>query len=131
MTDIKEACHCKNVRWSAVPPAVSRIRCHCGNCRQLSGADYSTYVVVPEEAFQVIQGQAFLSQYQDGISSRSFCQKCGTTVFLNNGKHFPGHVVLPLGIIEGDTDALTPQAHVYVTDKAEWGDIPEGETGLS
>ena len=124
-------CHCGSVSWSFAPSVQAVLKCHCNNCRKLQGSDYSTWVVVPSDQFSLTSGHEQVSSYTTGVSSRSFCSQCGTTVFLNNGKHFPEATIVPLGLIENFDDALAPQAHVYSSDKAGWVVIPESEAILS
>lgn len=129
--ETRGACHCGLIAWKFNRPAKSIVKCHCGNCRKLQGSDYSTWVVVEAECFRLERGEEFLSKYEVGKSSRSFCSKCGTTVFLINGKHLPTDVVIPLGAIEHFDVSLSPQVNVYTGDKAEWVEISDTETVLS
>lgn len=131
MKVIHGSCHCGTVRWEFTLPPRTVVKCHCGNCRKLQGADYSTWVVVPSEQFSVSVGEGALTSYRDGLSSKSFCSLCGTAVFLVNGRHFPDDVVLALGSLDDYSHEIAPQAQVYSEDKAVWVTIREDEPLLS
>lgn len=121
MTKFKGSCHCSSVRWEFSLPIKTVVKCHCANCRKLQGSDYSTWVIVPSDQFSISDGNENVTTYEpQGVSRKSFCSKCGSPVFLVNGKHFPDEVVLPKGNIENYTDALAPQIQVYTPDKAVW-----------
>lgn len=131
MTHHKGGCHCDRVAWRFAAPAQAVLKCHCENCRRLQGSDYSTWVVVPSNKFELVKGAEHVTEYSTGRSSRSFCSNCGTTVFLNNGKHFPTATIVPLGLVEIYESSLAPQAHVYSDNKADWVRIPSSEMILS
>jgi hypothetical protein len=87
----------------------------------MQGSDYSTWVVIPDSGYTLLKGEQNIENYGfNNISSKSFCKHCGTTVYGENGKHFKGHKVIPLGIIDNFSSELAPQIQVYITDKAQW-----------
>jgi hypothetical protein len=76
-------------------------------------------VIAPADQFRVSERNANLTTYEpEGVSRKSFCSKCGSPVFLVNGKHFPDEVVLPIGNIDNYSAELAPQIQVYTPDKA-------------
>ncbi|WP_119168965.1 GFA family protein [Algihabitans albus] len=131
MEETHGSCHCGDVRWVFTPPIKTVVKCHCGNCRKLQGSDYSTWVVVPSEQFHITEGERRLTTYRTGVSSKSFCPRCGTAAYLVNGRHFPGHVVLALGSLDGCSDALAPHVQVYTPDRAVWVKLHDDEPVLS
>ncbi|SDS63454.1 Uncharacterized conserved protein [Halopseudomonas xinjiangensis] len=130
--DFAGSCHCGSVRWKGTLPATAVLKCHYNNCRKLQGGDYSSWVVVPRSQFQIAEGLEHISSYNaNDVSSKSFCSFCGSASFLVNGKHFPGHFVLPLGAIDDYTQALAPQIQVYTPDKAPWVTLHDDEPVVS
>ena len=128
MSMIKGSCHCKSVEWEFSLPIRTVVKCHCGNCRKLQGSDYSSWIVVPNGQFSVILGEENVSIYQaNEVSSKAFCSNCGSSTYLVNGKHFPGHFVIPLGAVDQFDDQLAPQIQVYTKDKAQWVKLHDDE----
>jgi hypothetical protein len=122
-------CHCGNIEISFSAPITTVVNCHCNNCRRLQGSDFSTWVIVPNQQFTVDKGELNTINYRiNTVSNREFCKQCGTTVFAENGKHFVGNKVVPLGIIQNFSGQLAPQIQVYTSDKAQWcstkSDVP-------
>lgn len=132
MSKEKGSCHCGTVKWEFSLPVKAVVKCHCGNCRKLQGADYSSWVIVPVEQYSITQGGESITHYQaNEKSSKNFCLHCGTAIFLVNGKHFEGCVVLALGTIDSYSENLAPKVQVYTSSKAEWVKLHEDEPVLS
>jgi len=121
-------CHCGAVQWQAQLPTTIVLNCHCNMCRQLSGADYSSWVVIKDAQFSLSQEADQLQSYQASAGfSKSFCRHCGTTVSAVNSAKFPGHTYVARGTVSTDID-LPLELQVYTDDKACWAalaaDIP-------
>jgi len=119
-TAITGQCHCGSVKWSATLSHKVELNCHCTMCRSLSGADYSSWLVIPSNQFTLLSGKEFISEYQATDQfSKGFCSKCGSTVHCINNDKFPRHVYLAKGNI---TSKYTkrPDIQVYTQDKAAW-----------
>ena len=124
MSDAKGRCYCGSVAWEISFPVKAVVKCHCAMCRSLSGADYSSYVIVPETQFTFLQGEDLVVAYKaTELSHKHFCSICGTTTHNINGKHFADDVVLPLGLVENYSKILAPQFQAYTEYKAEWVNI--------
>jgi hypothetical protein len=120
--------HCGEINWEFTLPIKTVVKCHCESCRKLQGSDYSSWVVVPCEQYSITKGKHEVTEYKaTEKSSKNFCSRCGTPVFLVNGKHFPGHVVLALGTINNYSDKLAPQIQVYTPNKAAWVNLHSDE----
>lgn len=129
MTDkIEGQCHCGAVQWQAQLPTTIVLNCHCNMCRQLSGADYSSWVVVKDEQFSLLKGGGLLASYQASEQfSKTFCRQCGTTVSAVNQDKFPGHTYVARGTVSSECE-LPVELQVFTHDKADWvtlnSDIP-------
>jgi hypothetical protein len=121
MKNINGSCHCGKVSWKALSPIKTVVKCHCQNCRKLQGGDYSNWVVLAKEQFEISTGNELIAHYQfNERSQKSFCSVCGTVIFGINGKHFPEHKLISLGTIKDYNDSLKPQLEVYTENKAPW-----------
>ena len=124
-TSIAGKCHCSAVEWQADLPPKVVLNCHCNMCRQLSGADYSSWVIVDASKFKVVKGSENICTYDATQKfSKSFCTACGTTVSCINNEKFPDHVYVAKGTICSEFD-LPVNLQVYTDDKASWVKINE------
>ncbi|MFQ5668438.1 MAG: GFA family protein, partial [Candidatus Binatia bacterium] len=70
----------------------------------------------------------------DTGATRSFCSRCGSTLFFE-GPRWPGEIHVALANIEGEIDR-DPSGHYYVDHRASWWTITDslprygGETGV-
>jgi hypothetical protein len=129
------ACLCGAVRFTITLPTLFCVHCHCSMCRRNHGAAYVTWTSVPPERLAVDAGSDALTRYASSEhGSRTFCARCGTSLFCENSAH-PDRVDIPLANLLGPIDR-EPQGHVFYDDRAEWtklGDaLPKlgGKTGL-
>ncbi len=127
MTDQQTGrCHCGAVHYRISGAVKGVVNCHCNSCRQRSGAAYSTYCVVAEGDFQVVQGEEQLSAYQvTELSRKHFCAACGTPLY-NTSDRYPGLRMAYYGTLT-DHAALVPVVNIYCESKLAWVD---GVVGL-
>ena len=119
------SCFCGAASLTVPLPLRPPIHCHCGQCRRLSGAAWTTWVSAPLPAVS-IQGQDALRSFAATPNVlRHFCGRCGTHVFTADAR-MPNVLGIPAGILP--TECL-PKAkgHYFVSDKAAWATLPEGE----
>ncbi|MEH6556972.1 MAG: GFA family protein [Oceanicoccus sp.] len=122
---ISGQCHCGSVKWTATLPHKIALNCHCNMCRSLSGADYSSWIVIPSDQFSVISGGEDLTEYQASAAfTKSFCKKCGSTVNCINNDKFPDHTYVAKGNISTDFD-IPAEIQVFTNFKASWVNIDE------
>ncbi|MBB2483721.1 GFA family protein [Mitsuaria sp. WAJ17] len=127
-------CHCGavvlQIRGTLRPP----INCHCGLCRRLSGAAFTTWLSVPVEVL-LVQGEAELVSYRPTPNlQRLFCRHCGTHVLTRDARcqHIAG---LPAGVM-ADADVPAPSGEYFTSHKAPWYSLPAsapcfgGNTGV-
>jgi len=94
-------------------------------CRSLNGADYSSWLILPSEQFNLLSGQENLTQYQASEKfSKVFCSKCGSTVCCINNDKFPDHTYVAKGNITSEFD-IPAEVQVFTKYKADWVTIEE------
>jgi hypothetical protein len=118
-------CLCGAVRFEARPPSRFCAHCHCGNCRRAHGAAFVTWAGFPRDRVRIVEGEETLADYRtDTGATRSFCGRCGTTMFYR-GPRWEGELHVALAAINGPIDRA-PASHVYVDHHAEWWTIDDG-----
>lgn len=127
-------CHCGEVTLHVNGLLRPPINCHCGLCRRLSGAAFTTWLSVPADDF-VLQGEEQLCCYSPTPHlQRFFCRHCGTHVLTRDARC--SHIVgLPAGVM-ADADVPPPSGEYFVSHKASWHTLPAaaacfgGDTGF-
>lgn len=128
-------CLCGAVVFEFALPTLFAGHCHCSMCRRAHGAGFVTWVGVREDAFRITQGGGDVVHFRSSDHlSRSFCGRCGSTMFCNDDNH--GDVIdITLANIDGEIDRR-PGAHAYYDCRASWITIDDelkklgGESGL-
>lgn len=116
---IKGSCQCKAVQYE-INPAVKLVgNCHCNICKKLTGASFSSIVIVGEDDFAIVQGPNQLSTWQvTDNAAKNFCSQCGTPIFNTNEK-YPGNKMVYLGSFDDPTFAI-PTVNVHCENKLPW-----------
>ena len=129
------SCLCEAVRFRVQLPTSFCGHCHCTMCQRNHGASYVTWFGVPKTQLTMLSGEDALTRYASSShGSRSFCSRCGTSLFCVSDHH-PETVDIPLANMHGEIDR-SPQMHVFFDDRASWvatGDeLPRlgGKTGV-
>lgn len=118
-------CHCGEVVFKIDGPVLNVVNCHCSICRKANGGAFSSYVVVPDEAFEIVEGREMLTRY--GMSEKgekNFCRLCGAPIF-NRNKLYAGVTVVPLGGFD-DPALFSPTVDIFCTDRLPWVTPGEG-----
>ena len=140
----KGTCACKRMSYECteLPSCVST--CHCITCRTLSGGPYQTYADVHSKSITFydtaehlryeglpkdsIGGIQFLRLTK--LGERAYCVACHTPLAMRY-KHEDHVTGLALGTVdegsflgnEKTKEALTPQMHIFVSQKVWWVDL--------
>ena len=117
-------CYCRAVELRFDRPARGIIHCHCGQCRRLSGAAFTTWVSVSAPP-ELQAGEEVVGKFAPTLNTvRHFCKVCGSHLYTTDAR-YPGIVGVPAGAIVGPMD-LAPTGHYFVDDKVPWHVISDG-----
>ncbi|CAM3917728.1 GFA family protein [Roseateles saccharophilus] len=128
-------CYCSAVSLQADAPPTSVVHCHCGQCRRLSGAAFTTWVSFPRAALATGSHEALSAFRATPNVRRHFCRICGCHVFSEDAR-LPTILGVPAGALGDGSPELRPSAHYFVDHRAAWhalGDeLPRfgGESGV-
>ena len=120
-------CQCGNVHYRITEPFLFQAVCHCRDCQKLSGTSFSISAFVKASTFELLQGELKSwrrSSDSGGLVDCFFCPTCGNRIYHQDPEK-PGLLRLKPGTLD-DTSVIAPQAHVWVSRKQAWVDIPEG-----
>jgi hypothetical protein len=127
-------CFCGHVQVRVQKALQPPVNCHCGQCRRLSGAAFTTWFSINRDAL-VIDGQDALSTFHPTQHlTRQFCKFCGSHVMTLDRRQ-PVVAGLHAGTFEGQ-ELPGPKADYFASHKANWYDLPlgsncfGGETGF-
>jgi hypothetical protein len=89
----------------------------------MTGAPFSSYVVVREEHFSVASENETLAAYMvTERTRRHFCVTCGTPIFNSNPHTYRGLAMVYLGTLEGHEN-LVPGISIFCESKLPWVSI--------
>ena len=122
----KGGCACGAIRYTVGGAPLYMGNCHCRDCQRATGSAFFPAVLIKEADFTLESGDPswFESQADAGHKMcRAFCPKCGSPVFLKNGKREGGRV-LYAGSLD-DPGIYKPQRNIYVTSAQPWACMDE------
>jgi len=110
-------CRCGRLRYRFAGPFGPVANCHCGFCRRVHGAAFTTVAFVDPHGFSWSSPPEAVSRFETPLGAvRHFCGRCASPIFNFSP-------VLDLGaLITQSLDGvqLVPWAHVNTESKAPW-----------
>lgn len=123
---IKGACQCGGVSYELLAAPSLVVACHCKECQKLSTSAFSITAMVDADHLS-IQGE--MQEWQrpadsGNVSAAKFCPTCGNRIYHYNPAD-PQKLKLKVSNLE-DTRLIQPTVHIWVSEKQDWFQIPEG-----
>ena len=116
------SCLCGTVKFELSDKIKDIVCCHCSLCRKAQGSAFATNANVSISSFHFISGENNLTAYSSNEhQTKYFCKTCGSPIMSKNILS-PEFVRIRLGTIESDISER-PQAHIFVSSKANWETI--------
>ncbi|MDA0107699.1 GFA family protein [Vibrio sp. La 4.2.2] len=123
---LQGACQCGQVTYELHEKPLMVFACHCTECQKLSTSPFSITAVVDASKVE-FSGQLRSWERLADSGNRNcamFCPSCGNRIYHFN-PDAPETVKLKLKPIDQSlTDIFEPQAHVWVSEKLDWYQIP-------
>lgn len=117
------SCLCGAVRFELLRPIRDVVVCHCRQCAKWTGYAVAAAAVVPEN-FKLLSGNGDLKWYAaTSHAERGFCVHCGSSLFWRPSDG--SRISVLAGALEPPT-GLTISAHIFVSDKSDYYDLPDG-----
>ena len=128
-------CLCGGIRFELRAEPRFACHCHCENCRRAHGAGVVTWVGHQRDELVFDEGEDLLLRYlSESGATRSFCGRCGTTLFYES-ERWPGEVHVAAGALAEGSE-LAPKLHVSADRAPAWCPIVDelprhgGEGGM-
>lgn len=119
------ACRCGAVTYELAGDTLPAVyACHCLDCQTDSSSAFSLHALLPEDAIQVTGTLVDAPYGKAEFAGRQYlCGHCHTRLYSTTGAA-PGLRVLRAGTL-GDSANLSPVAHIWVSRKQAWLNLPE------
>lgn len=111
-------CQCGSVRYEVSGEPQHSALCHCHDCRRSSGAPASAWAAFAEEEFRLTAGEP-VAYNSTGSAMRSFCGRCGTSLFYRNPAMLPGIVDILSATLD-DPEVLAPTVQIQTADRLSY-----------
>ena len=120
-TPFSGGCACGAIRYESTAEPVMMLHCHCRDCQRASGGPFSSYVIVPTEAFKLLQGSPRFHaspSEMGGKTRRGFCPDCGSPIVVKPDA-VPQFVAIRTASLD-DPSWFNPQVDVWTSDAHPW-----------
>jgi hypothetical protein len=116
-TPFSGGCACGAIRYESTAEPLMMLHCHCRDCQQSSGGPFSSFVIVPTEAFKLLQGSLRFHpspSQMGGKTHRGFCPECGSPIQAKPDS--TPHIVAIRTASLDDPSWFNPQVDVWTSD---------------
>lgn len=125
---VEGTCQCGQVSYKLRQPPKMVLACHCRECQKLATAPFSVTAVVATED---IEFKGEMKEWQRLADSGNknyakFCPTCGNRIYHFNPDDNSTIKLKLKSSSETDHQVFEPTAHVWVSEKQEWYQIPQG-----
>ena len=119
-TRAEGACACGAVRIEIGVPARWAWHDHSAGSRLAQGCAYATYVGSYRSRFRYLQGEEFVTRYEDPDTgtARSFCARCGTPLAYER-RHSKVMVNIPRALFASGV-GREPLYHIGIAEEPAW-----------
>lgn len=113
------SCNCGEVSFEIDRDLTDVFVCHCSICRQATGGNGIAVVVVENEHFRWLGGEALINTWRKPGHDWQiwFCGQCGSPV---PGVNDEARMFIPAGTLTEGQGELRVAHHIWVDSKADW-----------
>lgn len=125
---VEGACQCGQVSYKLHEPPKMVLACHCIECQKLSTAPFSVTAIVATEDIEISGELKEWSRLAESGNKNyaKFCPDCGNRVYHYNPDDQSTLKLKLKASSPNDHSVFEPTAHVWVSEKQDWYQIPEG-----
>lgn len=114
------------VRYQLLEPPLMVVACHCSECQKLSTSAFSITAVVKSSSVVFSGEMSNWSRACDSgnVNAAKFFPTCGNRLYHFDPSDSSTFRLKPSNL--SDTRIIEPTMHVWVSEKQDWFEIPEG-----
>jgi hypothetical protein len=120
-------CACGAIRYETTAEPLVMFHCHCRDCQRASGGPFTSFVIVPAEAFRFSQGSLRFHDspsHRGGKTHRGFCADCGSPILAKTDAN-PDIVAIRTASLD-DPSWFKQQMDVWTSDAHPWDQMNPG-----
>jgi hypothetical protein len=120
-TPFTGGCACGAIGYESTAEPVLMVHCHCRDCQRSSGGPFSSFVIVPTEAFKLSQGSLRFYEsptHAGGKTHRGFCADCGSPIMVQSAVNRDVAAIWTASL--DDPSWFTPEMDVWTSDAHPW-----------
>jgi len=120
-TPFSGGCACGAIRYESAAEPMMMLHCHCRDCQRSSGGPFSSFVIVPTEAFKLSRGSLRFHDSPSeagGKTHRGFCADCGSPIMAQSAAA-PEVAAIWTASLD-DPSWFNPQVDVWTSDAYPW-----------
>jgi hypothetical protein len=120
-TSFTGGCACGAIRYESTTQPMLMLHCHCRDCQRSSGGPFSSFIIVPKDAFSLLQGSLRFHDSPSeagGKTHRGFCQNCGSPIVVATDSQ-PQTVAIRTASLD-DPSWFKQQMDVWISDAHPW-----------
>ena len=124
---IAGACQCGGVTFTLLAPPKAVIACHCKECQKLATSAFSITAMVDAKDIE-FNGEMREWERMADSGNRNvakYCPTCGNRIYHINPEE-PDTIKLKAATSLENTDILNPTAHLWLSQKQAWFEVPDG-----
>lgn len=123
---ISGSCQCGGVTYQLLAEPSMVAACHCKECQKLSTSAFSITAMVQASDF-IVEGE--LKDWSriaasGNIAAAKFCPTCGNRIYHYDPNNPDLIKLKPTNL--SDTSIIQPTVHLWVSEKQDWFQIPDG-----
>jgi hypothetical protein len=114
-------CACGAIRYESTGAPVVMVHCHCRDCQRSSGGPFSSFVIMPSNAFKFLQGSLRLydsPSHAGGKTHRGVCPDCGSPLMAQSAVNRDVAAIWTASL--DDPSWFKPQMDVWASDAHPW-----------
>jgi hypothetical protein len=120
-TPFAGGCACGAIRYESAAERMMMFHCHCRDCQRSSGGPFTSFVIVPADAFKLLQGSLRFHESpsdRGGKTHRGFCPDCGSPILARTDSN-PDIVALRTASLD-DPSWFKQQLDTWMSDAHQW-----------
>lgn len=125
---IEGSCQCGQVTYKLFERPKMVLACHCTECQKLATSPFSVTAIVATNSIEFQGEMKEWSRLADSGNKNNakFCPACGNRIYHYNPDDSETIKLKLKPVNLSDSSIFEPSAHVWVSEKLDWYQIPDG-----